>query len=112
MAQVFEKSLRVQAHGFTRQSGFEGTAPQKCLNDVTNKYTMPDMLKKIAPLSSSQKNEAVNSVIGTKSLKIRYYGGSNSDVFRVAAGVAQVNDGNMSTLTCVFSFNNRAENFG
>lgn len=90
----------------------QGTALQKCLNDVINKYTTPEMLKKIAPLSSSQKNEAVNSVIGTKSIKIRYYGGSESNDFRIAAGVAQVNDGNMSTLTCVFSFNNLVENLG
>ena len=57
------------------------------------KYATADMLKKMAPLSSSQKNETANSVIGTKSLKIRYYGGSERNDYRIAAGVAQVNEG-------------------
>lgn len=75
----------------------QGAALQKCLNDAIQKYTTPEMRKKIAPLSSSQKNEAANSVIGTKSLKIRYYGGSKSNDYRVAAGVPQVNEGKKST---------------
>lgn len=44
-------------------------------------------------MSSSQKNESVNSVIGTKAMKVRYYGGSESNDFRIAAGIAQVNEG-------------------
>ncbi|KAK3727624.1 hypothetical protein QZH41_017655 [Actinostola sp. cb2023] len=51
------------------------------------------MIKKIAPLSSSQKNKSINSVMGTKTLKVRYYGGSASNDFRIAAGVAQANKG-------------------
>ena len=51
------------------------------------------MIKKIAPLSSSQKNESINSVMGTKTLKVRYYGGSASNDVRIAAGVAQANKG-------------------
>ena len=56
----------------------QGAALKKCLTDVIEKYTTPDMLKKYAPLSS-QKNETANSIIGTKSLKIRYYGGSETN---------------------------------
>jgi len=51
------------------------------------------MLKKISPMSSSQTIEAANNIIGTKFLKIPYYGGSESNDFRVAAGVAQVSEG-------------------
>lgn len=71
----------------------QGAALKRCLTDVIQKYATADMLKKIAPLSSSQKNETANSVIGTKSLKIRYYGGSERNDYRIAAGVAQVNEG-------------------
>ena len=41
-------------------------------------------------------NECANSVIGTKSLKIHYYGGSEGNDIRAAAGVAQVNEGNFT----------------
>ena len=63
------------------------------------------MLKKIAPLSSSQKNETANSVIGTKSLKIRYYGGSKSNDYRVTAGVAQVNEGKTVGINLLINVN-------
>ena len=58
----------------------QGDGLRSCLNDIMKKYTTPEMLKKIAPLSLSQMNECANSVIGTKSLKIRYYGGSEVDL--------------------------------
>lgn len=86
--------------GLPEGRDLQGFALKKCLDDVIQKYTTPEMLRKIAPLSSSQRNEAVNSVIGTKSLKIRYYGGSESNDYRVAAGVSQVNEGK----SCLFSF--------
>ena len=70
-----------------------GEGLKTCLLDIMKKYTNAEMIEKIAPMSSSQKNESVNGVIGTKSLKIRYYGGSESNDHRVAAGVAQVNEG-------------------
>lgn len=50
-------------------------------------------MKRLAPAGSSQRNECVNSVIGSKAPKIRHYGGSESSDFRSAAGVAQFNDG-------------------
>ena len=82
-------------------------ALKKCLTDVIQKYATPDMLKKIAPLSSSQKNETANSVIGTKSLKIRYYRGSESNDYRIAAGVAQVNEGKTVGVNLLINVNGK-----
>ena len=43
--------------------------------------------------SSSQRNESLNSTIGSKNPKTRFYGGSESNNFQVACGVAQTNIG-------------------
>lgn len=92
--------------GLPNGQNLQGAALRNCLADVMTKYTNPGMLKKIAPMSSSQKNESVNSVIGAKSLKIRYHGGSESNDFRVAAGVAQANEGNffLTNYIVLYSF--------
>ena len=42
-------------------------------------------------MTNSQQNEALNSVIGSKNPKIRFYGGSESNDFLVACGVGQTN---------------------
>ena len=42
-------------------------------------------------MTNSQRNEALTSVVGSKNPKIRVYGGSESNDFRVACGVAQTN---------------------
>ena len=52
----------------------------------TNEY-----VKKLVNLGSTQRNENPNHVIASKSLKVTYYGGSESNDFRIAAGVAQFN---------------------
>ena len=44
-------------------------------------------------LANSQRNEALNSIIGSKTPIIRYYGGSASNNFRVACGISQANLG-------------------
>ena len=49
--------------------------------------------EKLAPLSSSLANEDVNNTIGSKAPKIRHYGASESDEFRVARAVSQKNLG-------------------
>ena len=51
------------------------------------------VISKLAPCANSQRNESLNSVIGTKNPKTRYYGGSESSDFRVACAIAQVNNG-------------------
>ena len=51
------------------------------------------MVNKLAPCANSQQNESLNSTIGFKNPKTRFYGGSESNNFRVACGVAQTNIG-------------------
>ena len=61
------------------------------LNNIFNDYSTDAVAEKLAPLKNSQRNEALNSEIGSKNPKIRFYGGSESNDFRVACGVAQTN---------------------
>lgn len=48
---------------------------------------------KLAPLGSSQANEALNNTIGSKAPKIRHYGSSESNDYRMACAVSQKNLG-------------------
>ena len=48
---------------------------------------------KIAPMGSSQVNEAFHNIVASKAPKSRHYGGSQSSDFRVAAAVCQQNEG-------------------
>lgn len=49
--------------------------------------------EKLAPLGSSQANEALNNTIGSKTPKIRHYASSESNDYRVACAVSQKNIG-------------------
>ena len=51
------------------------------------------MVNKLVHCANSQRNESLNSTIGSKNPKTRFYGGSESNDFRVACGVAQTNIG-------------------
>ena len=42
-------------------------------------------------MTNSRRNETLNSVVGSKNPKIRFYGGSDSNDSRIACGVAQTN---------------------
>ncbi|CAH3031583.1 unnamed protein product [Pocillopora meandrina] len=64
------------------------------LEEAIRPFLSHDSVKKLAPAGSSQRNESVNSSIGSKAPKIRHYGGSQSSDFRTAAGIAQFNKGN------------------
>ena len=59
--------------------------------------------EKLALLGSSQPNEALNNTVGSKASKIRHYGSSESNDYRVACVVAQKNLG----MVC-----GRGESFG
>ena len=48
---------------------------------------------KLAPLGSSQANESLNNTTSSKAPKIRHYGASESNDFRVACAVSQKNIG-------------------
>ena len=70
-----------------------GDKLKKLLTELFNEYCTDTVVSKLAPCANSQRNESLNSVIGTKNPKTRYYGGSESSDFRVACGIAQVNIG-------------------
>ena len=64
---------------------------KSALQNLFDEYSTDTVAKKLAPMANSQRNEALNSVVGSKNPKIRFYGGSESNDFRVACGVAQTN---------------------
>ena len=72
----------------------------KPLADIATKQAVADVFDvfagnadKLAPMGSSQQNEALNNVILSKLPKTKFYGGSESNDFRVAAAVLQKNTG-------------------
>ena len=66
---------------------------KKALERIFDEYCTDIVVAKLSPGANSQRNEALNSVIGSKNPKIRYYGASQSNDFRVACGISQVNLG-------------------
>ena len=54
---------------------------------------LDDVATKLAPLGLTQHNECINSIVGTKNSKKRFYRGSESGDYRVSAAVAQFNEG-------------------
>ena len=69
----------------------EGEDLKKDLQETIEIYC--DNAEKLAPLGSSQANEALNNTIGSKAPKIRHYGSSESNDYRVACAVSQKNIG-------------------
>ena len=70
-----------------------GDSLQKALSDILDEYSTDIAVNKLTPCANSQRNESLNSTIGSKNPKTRFYGGSQSNDFRVACGVAQTNIG-------------------
>ena len=70
-----------------------GDALEAALSAIFDDYSTDIVVKKLAPATNSQRNEAFNNVVGSKNPKIRFYGGSDSNDFRVACGVSQTNEG-------------------
>ena len=70
-----------------------GEELKQALNDIFSQYHSDTMVEKLAPIANSQRNESFNSTVGSKNPKIRFYGGSESNDFRVACAVAQTNVG-------------------
>lgn len=58
---------------------------------IFDEYCTDIVVAKLSPGANSQRNEALNSVVGSKNPKIRYHGASASNDFRVACGISQVN---------------------
>ena len=63
------------------------------IEDAMQPFLTEEAARKLAPGGSSQRNECLNSVVGSKVPKIRHYGGSESSDFRTAAGFTQFNEG-------------------
>ncbi|XP_067023731.1 uncharacterized protein [Acropora muricata] len=70
-----------------------GSSLQQALQDLFSEYASPTVASKLAPCLDSQRNESLNGTMGSKNLKVRHYGGSESSDFRTACGVAQHNEG-------------------
>ena len=70
-----------------------GASLKQALQTLFDEYASETVTAKLAPCMDSQRNESLNGTIGSKNLKIRYYGGSESSEFRTACGVAQHNEG-------------------
>ena len=64
-------------------------------------FTTDEFVRKLAPGGSTQVNENLNMIVGTKNPKIRFYGGSESSDFHTAASVGQANE-RYSYLTLVY----------
>jgi len=72
---------------------FYGDDLRKALERIFDEYCTDIVVAKLSPGANSQRNEAINSVIGSKNPKIRFYGASESNDFRIACGISQVNLG-------------------
>ena len=66
---------------------------RKSLEEVFEIYSSETVVKKLLQNASSQRNESLNSTIGSENPKTRFYGGSESADHRVACAVAQTNLG-------------------
>ena len=62
---------------------------RKALEGVFSIYSNENVVRKVAQNASSQRNESLNSTIGSKKPKICFYGRSESADQRVACAVAQ-----------------------
>ena len=70
-----------------------GDCLYNALVKLFSQYYSDVVVEKLAPVANSQRNESLNSVVGSKAPKIRFYGGSESNDYRVACAVAQTNIG-------------------
>lgn len=88
----FLKDLTTYKHSsLPNGKDLQGENLQKDLEAIVEVYVQN--AEKLAPLGSSQANEALNNTIGSKAPKIRHYGSSESNDFRVACAVSQKNIG-------------------
>ena len=66
-----------------------GDELERALTTIFNEYSTDVVVKKLAPAANSQRNESLNNSVGSKNPKIRFYGGSESNSFRIACGISQ-----------------------
>ena len=70
-----------------------GEKLKEILTELFGEYYTDTVISKLAPCANSQRNESLNNVVDAKNPKTRYYGGSESNDFRVACAIAQVYTG-------------------
>ena len=70
-----------------------GEPLQKALMELMSEYTTDVVISKLSPNANSQRNESLNKTIATINPKTHFYGGSESNDFRVGCGVAKKNLG-------------------
>ena len=71
----------------------QGDSLQSALKSLFDEYSTDIVINKLVPAANSQRNESLNSVVDSKNPKIRFYGGSESNDYRVSCSVSQVNLG-------------------
>ena len=99
-----EGPLGYTHHELPYGKDLHGEQLKSALESIMSDYTTDVVLSKLAPCLNSQRNESLNRTIGSKNLKIRYYGGSESSDYRIACGVAQKNEGHQYISNTLESF--------
>ena len=69
-----------------------GNGLRAFLEETLKPYMTDKAVDKVSSLGSTQRNESLNGVIGSKNPKTRFYGASESSDFRTAVAVAQFNE--------------------
>jgi len=61
------------------------------LDNILKDYCSDAVAERHSTMTNSQRNESLNSVVGSKIPKVRFYGGIDTNDFHIACGVAQTN---------------------
>jgi hypothetical protein len=94
------KGVKNYKHSTLNSDMTDATLRQE-LNSLLQVYCSEENLAKLAPLASTQNNENIHSIIGSKCPKIRFYSRGFSHKCRVAASVAQTNMGRHYVSACL-----------
>ena len=86
------RSEKLQTQNLLGGNDLVGNRLRAFLEETLKLYMTDEAVDKLSPLGSTQRNESLNSVIGSKNPKARFYGASESSDFGTAAAVAQFND--------------------
>ncbi|XP_063436617.1 uncharacterized protein LOC134718048 [Mytilus trossulus] len=91
---IADPSIKYKSSPFGKP--LQDKALQESLTTLFQKYILNS--EKLANLGSTQSNESFNKSVAAKAPKNRFYGGSRSLAYRVAAAVAQKNTGHRYTV--------------
>ena len=86
----YKKDPLKYGHGeLPHRIDMHGDELKKTLTTVFTDYST-DVVKNVAPTPSCQSNESFNNVVGSKNLKVWFYGAGESNNFRTACCVSQI----------------------